>query len=113
MTDWHTLTDADLKSLHMSDNTIFTFDIETTSYFLINGKLTAYDSLLSNDDYNNCQKGAVCYIWQLGIDNTYYYGRYLEELPQFLTKINQIYSGDKYMYVHNLAFEFQFLRGGA
>lgn len=72
------------------------FDTETTSTYVDN------------------EKFAYMYVWQFGIDGYYCYGRTWE---QFLVLCNNLqkYGGlndDKkiIIYVHNLAFEFQFMR---
>lgn len=100
------------KKFEISD--IFTFDIETTSFFLINNKLTAWDENIPNEEYLKNPSGAVCYIWQFSINNTVYYGRELKEFPVFL---EQVFSSIDYattnkpiIYVHNLSWEFQFIR---
>ena len=73
------------------------FDIETTS-MLING-----------------EKFAFSYIWQFGIGlNNVYYGRTWAELLDFLTDLNAWLglndSKRLVVYVHNLGYEFQFMR---
>jgi len=54
--------------------------------------------------------GAVCYLWQFGIDDKYYYGR---DLKDFKTVLD--FLADKKIYckifVHNLSYEYFFLRG--
>lgn len=96
---------------------IFTFDIETTSFYVNTaGEVHAYDKTKTDDYYLECEKGALCYIWQFGINDTVYYGRDLSEFPQLLALINidiSIVHPEgvlKFCYVHNLAFEFQFVR---
>lgn len=74
------------------------FDIETTSY--------EYDG----------NKSAFMYIWMLGIgyDGNIVYGRNWEELSQLLNSITDKYGLFKQkrlvIYVHNLSYEFQFMR---
>lgn len=94
------------------DNTIYTFDIETTSYLLLDGKqIPAIDYLkLNKDDRERCEYRTTMYIWMLGIDDVVYYGRYWEELKMFLNEININVPERKIIFVHNLAFEFQFLK---
>lgn len=72
------------------------FDIETTSY------------------YYNGQKCACMYIWQLGINGWVICGRTWND---FLFCMNELHKGLELsdskrllIYVHNLAFEFQFIR---
>lgn len=90
---------------------ILTFDIETTSIWNIDGNITSYKDCYSEKKYNNAESKAFCYIWQFGIDETVYYGRYLSELPQFLQKVKKACNGlAPIVWVHNLSYEFQFIR---
>jgi len=95
------------------DSTIYTFDIETTSYIVLNGKqLNPIDYLkLSEKEQNDVRKNACMYIWMLGINENVYYGRTWEELDNFLDRIEKYGTPrKKYIFVHNLSFEFEFLR---
>ena len=94
------------------DNNIYTFDIETTSYIKLYGKLI--DSK-SYENFNDKEKDdaefySIMYIWMLGINDVIYYGRTWEELREFLFKINDNIPEKKILFIHNLTFEFQFLR---
>lgn len=64
--------------------------------------------------YQNSEKKACMYIWQFGILNWVTYGRTWEELYYFLRALCAILrckQGPKLVvYVHNLAYEFQFIR---
>ena len=76
---------------HISETReILTFDIETTSIWNIDGQITSYNECYSEKQYNNAESKAFCYIWQFGIDDTVYYGRYLSELPNFLQKLKKV-----------------------
>ena len=72
------------------------FDTETTSF-------------LSGD-----KKCSYCYIWQMCIDGMTVYGRTLDEFKIFCETLARIYQlTDKIrlvVYVHNLEFDFQFIR---
>ena len=58
--------------------TIFTFDIETTSFFVKpGGEVIPYDKSYTDDEYADFKKGAVCYTWPFGINDDIYYGRNL------------------------------------
>ena len=46
-----------------------------------------------------------------GINDTVYYGRTWDELKEFLYRVNESASENKICYIHNLSYEFQFLRG--
>lgn len=90
---------------------ILTFDIETTSIWEINGHITSYKHGYSEKQYNNAKSKAFCYIWQFGVNDTVYYGRYLYELPKFLKRIKKACGGlAPIIWVHNLSYEFQFIR---
>lgn len=72
------------------------FDTETTSFYTIGGKC------------------AYCYIWQMCINGVTVYGRTLEEFVEFSKTLQHLYnlSEDRRLivYVHNLEFDFQFIR---
>lgn len=72
------------------------FDIETSSF------------------YYNAEKNASMYIWQFGILNWVTYGRTWDELKAFLNTLSVVMnlSDDLKLivYVHNLAYEWQFIR---
>ena len=94
------------------DATIYSFDIETTSYYIHNGKqCKAIDYLkLSDKEKRECTPMAHMYIWMFGINDIVYYGRTWDELKLFLAKLHENVPYLKYVFVHNLAFEFQFLK---
>lgn len=95
------------------DNNIYTFDIETSSYLILNGKQKkAIDYLkLTKEEQQESIFMSNMYIWMFGINDEVYYGRTWEELKNFLTRI-EFYCTDekKIVFVHNLAYEFQFMR---
>lgn len=94
------------------DNNIYTFDIETSSYLVLNGKqlnTLDYESL-SDKDKEACVKRSCMYIWMFGINDIVYYGRTWDELKIFLNYINENINITKYLFIHNLSFEFQFLK---
>lgn len=90
---------------------ILTFDIETSSIWNINGRIVSYEDCYSEKQYNNAESKAFCYIWQFGINDTVYFGRYLSELPKFLKRIKKACHGlSPIIWIHNLSYEFQFIR---
>lgn len=94
------------------DNTIYSFDIETSSYFLLNKKVfpaIEYDNLEESNKDNSEFKSCM-YIWMFSVNENVYYGRTWVELSEFFKKLNQNCKYKKYVFVHNLAFEFQFLK---
>ena len=94
------------------DGTIYSFDIETTSYYVLYGRqYKAIDYLkLSEKEKHDSIPMAHMYIWMFGINDQVYYGRTWDELKLFWTRLNEIVPEKKYIFVHNLAFEFQFLK---
>ena len=93
------------------DNTIYTFDIETTSFIVLGDKILESDEYLYLDDKEKdyCDYHSTMYIWQLSIEDIVYYGRTEEELIEFLEMIEENSEFKKIIYVHNLSFEFQYL----
>ncbi len=105
--------EKDIKGIRKKfDNNIYTFDIETTSY------LKLYDKIYNNMEYlnfsdeekDNSIKCSCMYIWMFGINDTVYYGRTWNEFKDFIKLLDKNVSELKYVYVHNLGFEFQFLK---
>lgn len=94
------------------DNTIYTFDIETTSYLLLDNKvLPAIEYLKLTDEQQQQAEFRSCmYIWQFSINDKVYYGRTWEELQWFILRLNFYNPYKKIIFVHNLAFEFQYLK---
>ena len=92
------------------ENTIYTFDIETSSILFLNGDVISSDKYdeLTDSDKDKCIKIGFMYIWMLGINDNVFYGRTWEELRIFLGKLNK---RKKDIFIHNLSFEFQFLSG--
>ena len=93
------------------DNNIYTFDIETTSYILYNGEVkdvSFYDEL-DEKERKLIEPRSTMYIWQFGINDTIYYGRTWEEFKEFLKMLDNYNPVNKIVFIHNLAFEFQYL----
>lgn len=72
------------------------FDIESTSF------------------YDNGEKVGLMYVWQFGINGYVFMGRLWDEFTQLLDKLRFEFDinieNRLVIYVHNLAFEFQFIR---
>ena len=93
------------------DNTIYTFDIETSNYLILDNKIIAgceYEKL-SQKEKDLSIKQSNMYIWQFGINNQVYYGRTWEQLKEFINKLDDLIPQRKIIFIHNLAFEFQYL----
>lgn len=82
-------------------NIVCAFDIETTSFY-------------SNQLDNEKEKVAIMYCWQMAINGRVVFGRTWDEfitVMNRLTSFFHLYENRRLiMYVHNLAFEFQFIR---
>ena len=90
---------------------IFTFDIETTSFYRDpGGKILTYDFSKSEEYYSTCEKFGIMYIWMFGVDNVVIYGRTWDEFLDFMSLLSDVFPDHKVIYVHNLSFEFQFLQ---
>ena len=94
-------------------NNIFVLDTESSSYYLIKNKgYEPFDKSKSPDWYaENCvgHLGFV-YIWMLSVEDTVYYGRDLLELPMFLGLLHKDIGCNFIVYIHNLAYDYEFLR---
>ena len=95
------------------DNNIYTFDIETTSFIKYKGKIypAIYYDELTEEERKEVSYYSTMYIWQFGINDKVYYGRTWEELRSFLLILDTFIPEKKYVFIHNLAFEFQYLKG--
>jgi len=97
-------------------NEIYTFDIETTTLFYINGKWSSFDySIPQKSDiknnvvgYDKIEKRGVCYHCQFSINNTVYSFRELATFEKVLKKISNPFL-TKIIFVHNLSFETNWL----
>lgn len=94
------------------DNNVYAFDIETTSYLILDDKqVSASDYLsLTSKEQKRAIKCATMYIWQFSINDIVYYGRTWDELKMFLKRLDTTIPERKFVFVHNLSFEFQFLK---
>lgn len=92
------------------------FDIETTSFYVDNGVVVDYNKkreiMETYPDYNP-EKVAIMYVWQFGINGRVIMGRTWGEFWEMLDFISDYLHLDEkrrlVIYVHNLAFEFQFM----
>lgn len=87
---------------------IITFDIECTSAWISeDNKIITYEKGKGNDYWNSIEPLALCYLWQCSVNEDVYYGR---ELETFKNLLNALPENVKIIiWVHNLAYEFQFL----
>lgn len=96
---------------------IFTCDTESTTMFINEkGECEPFDYNKPPEYYKNLEKVSACYIWMFSVNEVVYYGRYLDELPQFIETIDNAIQGQKKnpfawtIYIQNLAYDFQTLR---
>lgn len=95
------------------------FDIETSSFYRdTDGVAYTYEQSLKLTDKNGkrlkLEKAAVMYVWQFGINGFVILGRTWNEFINMMQTISETLelSGKKRLiiYVHNLSYEFQFIR---
>lgn len=92
------------------DQRVFTFDIETSAGFLEPGSLhpAKFDYDKPPVYYRDCTPVAVCYMWQFGIDDNFFYGRELSDLiPVFDFLATREHK--TILFIHNLSYEFFWL----
>ena len=97
---------SDTRRLYCED--IFTFDIETTSFFYESDKKPfLYKKGYDPEYWAGVYAGAIPYMWQFGINGTYFYGR---DIQDFYTLLDH-FPPDLHIRiaVHNLSFEWHFL----
>lgn len=93
------------------------FDIETSSFFIRDGKAFSNEEYLDSTRANpKCEtdyvKCGLCYVWQfaIGLDEVFY-GRTLAQFAEFLDVLSdKLYDCRAIIFVHNLSYEFQFIR---
>lgn len=94
------------------------FDIETSSFYIDDEGVVNYSKVKeikkTNKTYNP-QKVAIMYVWQVGINGYVIVGRTWVEFIEMLNRISEVLNLNPkkkrlVLYVHNLAFEFQFMR---
>lgn len=95
---------------------IYTFDIETTSLFYINGKWTSFDYSIPQKGnvkegilgYDMIPKAGVCYHCQFSVNDQVYFFRELKDFEWILKKISNPFL-KKIIYIHNSSFETEWI----
>ena len=81
-------------------NLPFSFDIETTSF--------------ERENNGKTEKLATMYVWQFGVNGYVIIGRYWSEFIEMVKTISKVLQLNEnkriIVYIHNLSFEFQFIR---
>ena len=94
------------------DTTIYTLDIETSNYIVVDNKVIRGVDYLKLDEKERDKAiyQSNMYIWMLGINDKVYYGRTWDELKRFLKVLDDFIPEKKYFFIHNASFEFQYMR---
>lgn len=95
------------KKTYYSD-TIYTYDIEVTTLFEMDGKFKAFDFTKDKKFYQDVRKVSLPYVSQFSIDDDVYCFRDFYLFIDILQKISDE-KVTKIIWVHNLSYEFQFL----
>lgn len=90
-------------------NNLCMLDIEVTTGFIDDGTVVLYDKY-NPSRFDDLTPVSLMYLWNVCIDGVLYSGRCLDDLLHFLECLNEMLNGTFYIFVHNLAYEFQFLR---
>ena len=104
----HKKGESDRKRIFCED--IFTFDIETTSFFYdVDKKPFLYHPGEDPDYWCGVNAGGLPYMWQFGVNDHYYYGR---DFNDFYDLLNDFPDNMKVrIFVHNLSFEWNWMDG--
>ena len=104
---------GDIKGIkNRVDNTIYSFDIETTNYLILDGEIIPASKYLDLDkkQQERCEFRSFMYIWMFSINDTVYYGRTWSEFKTFILRLDYYNPCKKIVFIHNLGFEFQYLK---
>lgn len=89
------------------------FDIETTSFYELNGVVYTNEEIEKTDKKDSASKRAIMYIWQFAICDDVIYGRNWYEFIELNKRLFKYFDLSEFkrivIYVHNLSFEFQFM----
>ena len=116
---------AEMKCIRYNNQDTFyfnvssAFDIETSSFYRDENlnqytELQLFEAGIAEDDRNKLEKISIMYVWQFGINGYNLMGRTWQEFIKCMEIIHKELSltGGRTLvvYVHNLAYEFQFMR---
>lgn len=95
------------------------FDIETTSFYRDEvGSQYTYDDIVEMQKHSakkiKMEKVAIMYVWQFGINGRVIVGRTWDEFVDMMQTVAEVLELNEnrklVVYVHNLSYEFQFIR---
>ncbi|MBO5918992.1 MAG: hypothetical protein J6Q34_00670 [Bacteroidales bacterium] len=112
MMEWYELMVDAPKERGKRSQVIYTFDIETTSLFKYPDGWDVFRPSLPPEEYEQIERVGVPYIWMFGIEAdgkcNIYYGREFKDFKKVLKLISDP-NQHKIIWVHNLAWETEFL----
>lgn len=99
---------------------ILCFDIEVCNYYVSpEGDVCSIKDIFKRCNYNldkieaafdTYHAGGLPYIWMFGYNGRVIYGRELSEFKTFLEYLSGIFTDETHIFVHNLAYEYTWLR---
>lgn len=108
MRNYNLLNETHKKKDVTYSNNIISFDFETSSIFKIKGKWQGFDNSITKEEYAKIKKGSIAYAYGFNINGSFLMGRTMTQLKKDFENISNSYA-TTIIYVHNLAFDFQFL----
>lgn len=99
---------------------ILCFDIEVCNYYVTqDGEVLSIKDIFKKCNYDleqidkmfdTCTPGGLPYIWMFGYNNRVIYGRDLEEFREFLYYLSPKFAYETHIFIHNIAYEYVWLR---
>lgn len=86
------------------------FDIEVSTCLKNDNNVLVPFSAQDPYFYKSHKSYSLMYLWNMCIDGYLFSGRCTDDLLAFFESFNEMLDGIFYVYVHNLSYEFQFLR---
>ena len=112
MKEWKSGLDLGIKSgkeKHISN--IIVLDTEETTLFKNGDEFIAFNINDKETQFEELECFGLCYIWMISIDDIVYFGRKLEDVSLFMKELEEQAKGMKItIFVHNLSYDFQYLR---
>lgn len=106
--------DIPLQMYTYKDNNYYdnvcAFDIEVSTAFKVGDDIIGYNAAMPPSFYSDLPTQSLLYLWSFCIDGYLFTGRSTDDLLSFFTDVDSLLDGTLYIYVHNLGYEFQFLR---